>query len=232
MNFVKTNYPHEFGGQRVTPFGIINFNSSGVCAIADKELAQKVADCSPSLFLADEDDAVVQKAMAELKAADLEQNKPVDADAVGEFIKGAGAGAVVESSEETRSQVETIGVPAGESDLGSMEGAPKVEAKSDAPIIGTKAAEGAETEEAKEEEVKEELGDANEGDLKEEEKPEEEGSGEGNETNSDDLITSQLAEFEAKDIKEMIEAANIEIPEGEQTKESLIKIAVENKIMD
>lgn len=226
MNFVKTNYQHEFGGQRITPYGIINFNSNGVCAIKDDALAQKVAACSQSLFLADEDDAVVQKAMDELKKADAENNKPIDDNAIGEFIKGAGAGAIVESSDETRAKVETIGEPAGE---GGSEPAKDDGSFKETPQSNSKPEEGGEAEEKVEAKSAAPIADTNPSGEGSDDGSEEEGS--GNE-NSDDLITSQLEEFEAKDIREMIESANIKIPEGDQTKESLIKIAVENKIMD
>lgn len=103
--FVKSIYAHEANGERVTPFGTIRFNSLGVCHIPDAELAQKVADSSPSLVMANITAEELEVTLKELKTKDAQQHQTVDDKKLGEFLATADNGATVQSESYTQQQI-------------------------------------------------------------------------------------------------------------------------------
>lgn len=213
MKFVKTVNKWECGGERVTSLGRLVFNANGICAIDNDELAEKVVGLSPSLVFADEDEDAVEALVAELKAKDIENNKPKDDDAIKSFLQTEGNGMVVTSS-QVESQ-NTIGNPANESDNGSF--APTAEAAAltpNAPIIGTP---------SNDDNVG--LVDASGNSISK--------GKEG--TSNADQIKDLLGEFSHKDIWEMIEASGVDLSKEYSHKETkskngLIKIAIDRKL--
>lgn len=203
MKFIKTIYVHEYGGQRVTPFGVISFNHSGVCIINDDELADKVASCSQSLVLADEDEESVKGILENLKASDKKANTPVNPELVGEFLRNADNGAVVESAKVAEAQ-KTIGTPAGAvDDDGTF--TPIVTAEVEPELISTK----------KEDDSPIVL------------------SKTVTETSPSSPVADMLNEYSQKDIKEMLESSSVDskIYKDVDDKDALIKIAVDSKII-
>jgi hypothetical protein len=134
MKFVKTIHKWEAGLQRVTPFGTLVFNYNGVCAIGDDELAIKVANCSPSLVLAEEGDEAVKLLLLELEAQDRMNNKPVDENKISSFISSErnGQGVTVDVIDTSN----VIGSPADDNGISKSIESPKVEAVN---VIGTPA---------------------------------------------------------------------------------------------
>lgn len=235
MKFVKTIYNHEFGGERVTPFGTIRFNKDGVCAIQDDELAIQVADCSQSLVLAEEDDESVKELLAKLKNEDASKNKPIDTEEIGKFISSADNGAVVKSTKVEEAQKE-IGAPAGVTEDGEFKpNAVGVEITSKpADVIGSpvelldskgekikKAPEKAPITKTKKVETKE---------TKSKETKAKEAK-----VASDKATREQLNEFKASEIAEMLSEGGIDeskFKDIKEDKDKLIQVCIDSKILD
>lgn len=222
MKFIKTIYAHEYGQERVTGFGTLKFNHSGVCVIQDDDLAIAVAESSQSLVLAEEDEEAVKQLLSELKRQDEENNKIPDMNEVGNFIKSADSGVAVESTASIAEK--TIGTPANDAgDNGSFSPTPEVEAaiKPTPPLIGAPA-----------EDVPVNLIDDSGKKLTKtpaKKAPVAETKSEaGNEA-----ALATLAEFEVGDIVEMLDASDVDEAKysGVDDKDKLIKIVIEEKIL-
>lgn len=245
MKFVKTVYKHEYGQQRTLGLGVLQFNHSGICAIDNNELAEKVVNSSKSLVFADEDEEAVQSLLKSLEAADAENNKPVDQNEVGKFLESADNGAAVESTNFEKKGPQTIGVPADQEENNgeftpSAEAAKLTEEKPS--VIGAPAEEPAKLVDAQGNEITTEkksvapaapVADA----PKEEAVSTVEESSEEVKTHEytgdDAAVAEQLRAFDVKDIKEMMAASETDPSKYEavEDKEELIKIAVDSKII-
>ena len=182
----------------------MRFSSTGVCEIPDEELAQKVIDSCDSLVNAELTEEEIDKLRAEVG---VEAAKAIEATKFTPDDLGtfkASPEVAVQSTAKAES-LKVIGSPAGESESGSFEAAPE------APIIKTAVVD--ETPIIK-------TAENTEGIVKAPEVP--------------GHLTETLNEFDAKDIKEMLEVSDVDPKEyeGVSDKDTLVGLVVKHKLAE